>query len=417
MVLFLLQSYHLFGVDFLKNYIIIPENTTGRGGSFLYYQTKINWLIDDGWQVYVLAHDEGKMYFTFQNCEYIPVAELNINPFILSTKQREKILSRIDIATYFNNQEVIVESSSFDFAIWGDVLAKRYGGRNLIFVVGEELKRINPSMKHYLRYKLDNNELAFIKSMYVQRLFPDVSSVEATSHQLVAWMDNNPDADFLYTPLPDEDFNIGFISRLNKSFVQKALADIKKFAEKHTDTTFSLTVIGDATDSVSMNDCKKILDGSKNLKVVFTGWFDTIPMNLLQSFDVTVGKAGCASLVYRNNMRAITYAMDEDICMGVLGYDLNENILASEGKHYEIEDVLYRLVYTDEYSLDKMKKCTDETGYCDFTKHLEYINSHQVGYYNVKKVRPSFVSISKSLWVLLFNNCNYIRILKLFKIR
>ena len=209
-----------------KTYIFVAETVYGLGGSQRYILDKARWLTAQGWDVHFVYSSLGEEVLDFScvTAHHFPL--LMCRPAIAPKRTVTNLIEELK-ANLNMGDLVVVESSSYDYAFWGELIAKELKAKHLIFDLDEVPPRLSKDEIEFFRFKLERGELACITTSCLRRVFPEMTEQELCQYILVAYMgDAVEDIPFDTTSLPEADFRIGLVSRLDKNFVPNVFDEI-----------------------------------------------------------------------------------------------------------------------------------------------------------------------------------------------
>lgn len=341
-----------------KKYIFFTANIHNMGGMQNYVKSKAEFLERNGWQVYVFFAGSKEKGCAFPELDkYVSggVSFLYLSPEkIYGTPYFWSIINEmLDVIEYGNDSkcEYLIESQADYQAVWGEILAKYIGGKNICFLCNERFRgpdRYYVQYMDFFKWKYYRNELAGIANNSLQMLFQDYLEVESSPrYKLAAATKDNVEyiESEVVDNLPMREWNIAYFGRCEKAYFPFIVKDIKELALKYSAKEIQFIVIGpiQETQMKMLQDLNDI----ENLLVSCTGSFSVIPKQLFDKLDVVVAGAGCARTATLQGVPTIVADAKTYQATGICGYTTADCIYgAAECSYIELlEDVLIYKTY------------------------------------------------------------------------
>lgn len=359
-----------------KIYLFLTPSINGIGGAELYVRAKALWLQDNGWDVCIVGAKDGVSTLGFGDAFFFWCPDLVIKPACAGKNRMHRVLGRLNriVRGY---SKVHIESSLIRFAGWGELLAAETGGAHQIFHLAEGVPVLDEWERALLRKKAAANEFACIKEHYFLEVFgtskiPDTNLEE--SRVLTAFQ-GNPVEDVPYDlgSIPEADYYIGCISRLNKPYVAQVFKAVSSFAKKHGDKRVAFIVVGESRNPITAVRLKVLLLGRLNVITRFTGPLAPLPKCLVSKFDVALEKAGTIFPVARVGVPTIAYSHVDDACMGVIGFDCDKTLSGGESASLNAENLLEDILVEGKYSGD-YRYDLGEYEQPNYESHFKYLS-------------------------------------------
>ena len=138
--------------------------------------------------------------------------------------------------------------------------------------------------------------------------------------------------------LPQADYTILSLGRLDKPYIPFMVASIKEFSEKYNLNKINLIVIG---DSQFRDDLFEPLNSVSSINVIQLGSMSPIPQNVFTISDVAVATAGCVVLTSKNDVPTIAVDGNDFAAIGVMGYTTSNSLFRnSDEPPIEIKSLL-----------------------------------------------------------------------------
>ena len=117
----------------MSKYVLIGF-ATQMGGGQIYLSNKVRYLKNNGWQVYVIYSSPAQEIILESLKEYHQGSIYNIHfyPSMFSKKMQDQVINEmINFIDYQSGQDqIVIESHSLKFSLWGEILAERVQGKN-----------------------------------------------------------------------------------------------------------------------------------------------------------------------------------------------------------------------------------------------------------------------------------------------
>ena len=358
----------------------------GYSGGPTYIRNKLLYLRKKGWSVLVFdstgrANLKIKLetLIEFKNNRY---KELFYYPQLLRKSKREHIISEI-IDKIGKGGDVVIESNTPALSVWGEMIAQRLGAKHIIYLLSEKLSIKEKLLYDYFRYKADRSELFSINRNAYKKLI--------CNYETATNVDNHYWAAGIIVPIEDVDcvelssvinakYNIGHFGR-HKGYFKYMFQNVACFAQQHKDESINFILLG--LDSLS-KELQDILPNNVHLKMIPSQ--QPIPKRFFDMTDVVIATAGCANISFRHGAKVIAMDVENNVPLGVLGYDTRDRNIRSENNPYclslfeTLENVLVKKRCEGSPVLDFPKS---NNGY-DY--QLKFATLSDGRYYDVDKV-------------------------------
>ena len=377
----------------MGKYIFLSFNIHELGGGQTYLNTKVDYLKNKGYNVYVFSRGAKFIkvpYKNLQKYDMCSFCDLSYPPMEIKKSRINRILRKIRKIVQPNNEEIVIESCDDVSALWGEIIANDLKCKHFCFSLNERFKGKNKYYEDnidFFKFKFRRNELAFINSDCIDLLFGDTyKNISKEQFVLAAYSNavedlENKVIDKIYKC----NFNIAYIGRHSKAYVNKILNDIALFGGKYGEKTIGLTLVGDSI--FYKNEIIDMFKNLKNVNVFFTGVLIPIPKNIFSKFDVIIAGAGCGLISFQYSRYVIIPDPVNCMCNGLLGFDTisslyAENVMKQTTYIDSLENVLIKKIYDE---LDRKKIILEDSSFY-FNKHSEFINSsNKKEYYDINK--------------------------------
>lgn len=376
----------------MKKYVFLTQSISGITGNQRYVNNKCKLLRERGWEVIVLwdynvSPVELEHVKCFDDEKYIH-HELKFYPAWFSTKQRQKVLNRLE-AVIGQAEQIVIESNKLELGAWGELLAKRLHCKHINFVTTEGISIQNKDTFDYCYAKLLKNEFFNINPASVTKFFSNFTKIESPENYYLSASPGVEVEEYsfpAFDELPSADYTITHFGRYKKYFPYM-LAELRSFTQMHSDKSFNVFFLGNSIDEF---DVKKALE-APNVHVSFHSEVMVIPRQMLEKSDVVIGTAGCASIASWYMPSVITMDVRTSEPLGLLRRTtLDSNVSSGKYKNDKsisqwLEDIMiqgntYPLLEHQntprrfEYQMQIIDKCDYQ--YIDTTRVKERMTQH-----------------------------------------
>lgn len=338
----------------MKYYIFVTENIKGAGGVQCYVAAKARYLSQTGWKVKVLSSTTP----TKKDClvtdlnSYLDgdIFEICLPPFQYPKWFQRRILKKMlkVTAPACAADEIIIESHNCATSQWAELLASKLGAQHFFYTMNEHYRGKG---KHYVEqmefyaFKFGRREILGSKNAKSRLLdgYVEVTDENAGERAII---DEAPIQD-VESPKVDAlqpmDWNICYLGRGNKPYVEKIIEGVGLFAGRHQDKQVQFVVVGDF--DMHRGLLEGTLEQHANLKLCELGFLFPLPRRLYEKVDVFI--AGSGSARHSAEVGALVIIPDTETRManGLLGYETLETIY--QGKDSVVttfEDALERVL-------------------------------------------------------------------------
>jgi len=381
----------------MKKYVFLACDIHSLGGGQTYINTKIKFLEQKGYLVYVFSTGNKYTFIPYKNLKKYNETtfyDFLFPPMCLKNSRIKRVLKKFNKVVRPNNEdEIIIESYDDKTAFWGEIIAKKFNCKHFCFSINEVFEGNKIYYKDnidFFKFKFERKELAFISRNWNELLFDnEYKDIDTSDFVLVAYSNAVEDIDnIIINKIKKYDFNIAYIGRYNKLYVANILNDIVLFSKNHENKTIGFTLVGDSIEHKM--EIFKYFNNLKNIHLFFTGTLIPMPKKLFSKFDAIIAGAGCARFSYFNSKYVIVPDASNGKCNGLLGYDTMDRLYHEEGLIQtdfctSLENALVKRVYDDK----GRKTIVVEDSMIYYEKHLEFINdsNQDSNYYDINRLK------------------------------
>lgn len=320
----------------MKLYIFLAHTIGGLTGSATYVRNKMKWLEQKGWKVIIFdgtANNSPIVIEEFKQFESNRIKELYFTPSLFWKNNIRMVLNKMT-SKIPHSDLVVIESNNPNLAMWGELFASKLKAKHIIYTLGE--KEIVRSDKEFdfLHYKALNKELFCIDSKAVVHLFGKYRyNIDPEN---LYWNASNRAPIEYYKFLPIDCLNkegiyIGYLGR-EKSYLNKVIEGIVKFALNHIDKKVSIVLLG---VKALPNEYISKLTSVSNLKYFCIEAQPIIPKQFFDLCDIVIANAACARMSFEQGAKVISMNVRTNKPLGILGYTTNE--ISFESQCYKDE--------------------------------------------------------------------------------
>lgn len=332
----------------MKTYVFIIRRICNITGAQQYVYNKLRYLESNGWRVLIFSSLHGKILIhEFERFKNNIIPSLYLSPVCFRNSEVEYTINRIikEVGN-IDGAECIVESDSFQRAIWAEMVASRLKGRHLAFFM-QQKHSYDDKMKDFLMFKYKRHELAVINNALINQMLGNVEQREDT--KISAYCNNViDDCEDHYSNLLDEsaDYTLGSLGRLDKGCVPGIVDGLCSYVNSYPSKKFNIVMIGDALIKGREKTIRKKLNLCNNVHLVMTGNVYPVPSSFLKNIDVMVSTAGAAVATYLAGVPTITVHPKSGEPIGVIGldYEIGTKSMYDPGCGFTIDKCIDRAI-------------------------------------------------------------------------
>lgn len=365
----------------VKKYIFLTASISNIGGAELYMRQKLLYVKSIGFDPLIIyVKKSGFVYINEFNDVSCVVPEIAYPPKFFSNSKRKNILNKILTFIGDVNEETIIESHLVHLAMWGELVASDFNGKNFIYLLSENYPSYTNSIYDFLKFKLKRRELVGINNHTLQLLFKkNLQLSNEQCYNLRAWMGDsieNIPSSLVNIVDSSADLKIGCYGRLEKIYVQHAISIIKSYCLLNPKTKIQLVLVGGSFDNELLDKYKKMTSQISNLALYITGFIYPVPLDFLKKLDFIIAGSGAACAAVRHSL--LTISMDiYGMPIGVLGITTDSTM----ERDYNDHDSNELLDYFERFR-KKIYNPSDINGIepypnlsIEFRKHMDFIES------------------------------------------
>lgn len=307
----------------MKKYIIFTGNITNMGGAQQYLSNKVKRLKSAGYIPIIISTRPGKVLLeNLKSFDSNRIEELRFRPFCYTGCDKKIILDKILDITSREPDSVhyYIESNGISFIEWAEMTAQLLNCKHVCINL-QENHVYDKHQKLFLNYKYIRDELYGISPKSVGMMLDDHEIGENDKHYIAAECNNvveDVECDFI-SDLPNADYQIGCIGRLEKAYVKNGIKEVCLFANKHKDKKINLILIGGGKES-EIIEIKNIIDGTNNIYLHITGFMYPIPRELINHIDCFFSSAGSSRVSMQEKRPTISMNAENGKAIGILNY-------------------------------------------------------------------------------------------------
>lgn len=382
------------------------------GGAQMLLRNKMLDLESRGWAVQVFYYFPGNEILIpeFKQFSDNRIAELQYPIYAYSIKRREQIINLI--LSKIDKGDVVVESDFYHLSYWGELVASKVQGINILYFIGEEFPKISYREELFLLFKQLRKE--FVNALSIkERYSKQVASLHDDNEVLEMPSYNNVYSSVEF-PL---EYNKAYpvitsIGRLEKNYILPMVKGIIEFAESN-DMIVNLFFVGDSEYDVFLDNIKNILSKTSKVLPYFWGYMYPIPLSIIKATDVGVAVSGSVKVTASQNIPTISICVEDCHPLGVYGHTTNSRLFRTNEPIVKLSELLEDILIKGKYkeSIDY----SDVDSLEIYEKNSMIINSLLMNvreYYNCDDVFTMLDRIIiniKRIVRVIFGNCSTLK--------
>lgn len=355
----------------MKKYIFLTPNITKVGGAQIYLKTKSDWLTNNGYNVKIISAKKGLININgLEKYDNLIIEKISFYPYYYFKRTFNRILIQILNLIGEKNEEIIIESTSLQIAIWGEIVSKIIGAKHLVYTLQEKNEVYNAEVLDFIKFKNNRKELAGINPQSIPKLF---KSHDEKGPYLIAYTSEKPE-DYnhpIISKIGRADFTIGSLGRLDKPFLLPVIKEILQFTNEYSDFKFNLLFIGGSENKSNEKKIRKLVKKSRNIKLFITGFVYPVPLKLLKMPDLFITSAGSCYMSIQEQKITISIDANDFKPIGLVGITTDNIIFRKDEPKIELCDLLKDVLIEKKYKLTLLKNKKPIS--CDYTDHLDFI--------------------------------------------
>lgn len=369
----------------------------------MFVANKSLYLREHGWNVSIFfSNPKGDIFIPelkkyAENC----ISELELPFYYFSRKKRLKTLSKItmDISKF---DEVVVESHTYVTRYWGELIARFVGGKHIIADLGEILPEPTAKEFDFLEWKLKRKEILNVNSekslrRYFKTKYKADLLIYSHDYMSLAYCSNvttSTKADL--GQLPQADFTILSVGRLDKPYILPSVKEIVTFANKYDEYKINLLFVGGSTsgraDKLIDDMCKSV----SNLHIHHFGYIFPVPENIIDSSDVAFACSNSVLVSANRGVPTISIDVNDLQPIGIYGKTTNSHLVRSTEPIISISELLKQTLIEQTFVKENVENNEDKELFNKvFEKQQEYLSilSNDGLTYDVESLFPWYESL------------------------
>lgn len=337
----------------MAKYVFVQKAVCGMGGAQQYLYKKINFLIENGFEVKVIVGVAGEMIIKklapYQNL----VEGISISPCFFNRRHQKKIIDQaIQIIQPKEDEDIYIESCTASTSLWCEMIAKRLNCRHVSFDFEEVFHNLTKTQLDFHNFKHLRREICGISVNALPLMFKgykEVAPEEAYTYNAMCSdpMDDitdDPKTNNLIEKLKKYDLVIGTIGRAEKPFLIPTLKGILRYIQSKPHLKFAVLFIGGAEQKKYENEAAKIFSNVKNADFFCTGSIFPIPRSLAKMCNAFVSSSGSASSTAREGIPTVAISPITFGANGILNYTTRYSAISQEEGNLTIESQLTEII-------------------------------------------------------------------------
>lgn len=318
----------------MKKYIFVTFDIRNMGGVQCYLEGKVKYLESAGWDVELIygALDKNRdtLFPTLKKYLNCRVVELSLAPYDMPIMVCNHAINKcLDIIGDTSNcEEIIIESGNSIQALWGEILASMTGAKHIFYTMDEQYRTPGShyaKMIDFFIFKFKRGEILG-GSEVLRKLF-EGSSLENFPFIDNVILDEAPIAEIsniLVDSLCGKDWNICYLGRANKIYVDTVIKEVAKFARLHSSKSIQFIIIGDFSQKQGL--LNKEIRPLANVTLTLLGEMVPIPKSLYDKIDVIIAGSGSARHSVYQGKPVIVPDCYSGNSMGIYGYQTLQSL-------------------------------------------------------------------------------------------
>lgn len=395
-----------------KLYIVFTRLIRGLGGGHIYALNKMKYLEQTGYDTLCLHPNDTRGEFVVKDFEKYKNNYDNhffFPCYFFKVSTQNSIVNRI-IERFIPDpdryEEIVVETHSTICSTWGELIAKKLNGKHLIYLLDERPPISNKLMYDFFEFKLKRKELVGIGSGSLKNMFEKWRKINDEEAAFLKAHTPEPLADVYYdtSKIPQGDYIIGSITRLEKPFLYPAMTVVKKFAINHPNKKITIIIIGGAVGTNKpQRNIKKLFKGVSNISIVITGIIYPLPLCLVKLPDLFMSVSGSSYSSAKMGIPTIYFDVNDGMPIGIA--NKKEEITLFRDKKKDVPDIyniMCDVLENNMFPKPNMEYKTEET-IISYKDHLDYLSNEkprEYYWFNTDILSMRFCFISRAIRVI-----------------
>lgn len=366
-------------------YLILNESICGIGGSYIYIMNKLNYYKKLGYDVNYIHGGHKVLSFIIPKLkpyEKNSDAHLRIPIHYFQERVQQKTINNIirkySLTKYEN---IIIESSTYNQATWGEAISKKIGAKHLVLLLSEHPVITDKNAFLFFEFKLKRKELCGITKNSLSILFDGWKDIPEDKNYCLPCYCNNSVDDVEYDrckEIKKSDYMIGCLGRFDKPYFIPSLYDLRKYVNSYPEKSFTLILIGHTKTAKIKKEIASIFKDAPNVSLFQTGELFPIPLKLLRMADVFISSAGSCRAIRLAGKNVISYDGRDLKPIGIFRKTTEHSLFRSPSEKpcdlkELLDDVLVNKKYESDNPIADMKEIND----IDFYTHRVFINNSE----------------------------------------
>ena len=293
-------------------------------------------------------------------------------------KTINNIIRKYSLTKYEN---IIIESSTYNQATWGEAISKKIGAKHLVLLLSEHPVITDKNAFLFFEFKLKRKELCGITKNSLSILFDGWKDIPEDKNYCLPCYCNNSVDDVEYDrckEIKKSDYMIGCLGRFDKPYFIPSLYDLRKYVNSYPEKSFTLILIGHTKTAKIKKEIASIFKDAPNVSLFQTGELFPIPLKLLRMADVFISSAGSCRAIRLAGKNVISYDGRDLKPIGIFRKTTEHSLFRSPSEKpcdlkELLDDVLVNKKYESDNPIADMKEIND----IDFYTHRVFINNSE----------------------------------------
>ncbi|WP_395262244.1 hypothetical protein [Halalkalibaculum sp. DA3122] len=340
------------------------------------------------------------------NCD----SRLQFPAYYWDSETQKEVINLICESIPSKCSEIIIESQTLNCATWGELVAEHLNAKHIIYCLSEDPRIPNNDMFEFLNFKLDRGELAGITQnslLYMFNGWRKIGRDEScylTAHGAsgIHVLDEIPYKKI--DSIPQNDFIIGSIGRIDKLFLKESLNSIIRFAKKNKNKTFTVLLIGGASNNKSRIEIEDKLKNIDNVDLHISGLIFPIPIELVKLADVYFSSSGACRISQELGIPTIAIDGKDFKPIGVLGETTENTLHRDDEPIISFTNLLEDILIKDRFSENGNSRIGNRKPIVDYSDHLDFIekSANSSEYFDISEATLSMNERLKKIILTIF---------------
>lgn len=337
-------------------YIILSPQLGDMGGSQMYVCNKSIYMKARGWNVKLVYFTESELLIKrFEEFERHCVPELAWGIQYYCPRRVKEIVRKLAATLKSDDHEVVIESSLFHLAFWGELLARELKAKHILHLLEEDVLHFSSRVADFMEWKLERWEFMnasekklrlFFRSRYKPR-YKDFEFTTDFFCSNVSQEEDCPDGEEVSFAQADE--TILSIGRLDKPYIQEMVNQVLVYADAHRDRCMNMVFIGASPDGSAEQKIEKAFADHTNVRIYLLGYKYPVPASIVKQADVAIATSNSVQVSYNQGVPTISVDANDHFAIGLYGVDTWQMVFRNDERQVPISDYLEKVLVRKEF--------------------------------------------------------------------